>query len=241
MSRLRKPRFFWVYPLALWLFLVARTTESSLRLGVVLVLLGETLRLWANGYVGHMKVNLAGNGRNEPKIGQLITSGPYAYVRHPLYVGTVLIRLGFCTAANNPLLLVGAAIFFLAVYPPKVLQEELILSQECGEAYQAYERAVPRWVPSFRRCAQPHGQWSWEGIWASQEPKTLAWVVVGLIALYFREEGWQEHQFFTSKRWLKHAVLAALLVLLVAGDGIFELVKRIRNRAGTSKPRAGRH
>jgi len=47
-----KPRFAFVYPLAIALVIFAHTTEPSLRWGIVIVALGELLRLWANGYVG---------------------------------------------------------------------------------------------------------------------------------------------------------------------------------------------
>ena len=96
MVRLRKARFLFVYPLAGWLFWTARTSEASLRLGVALALSGEALRLWANGYVGHRKVNATARGPQDPKIGRLITAGPYAFVRNPLYVGSFLIGLGVC-------------------------------------------------------------------------------------------------------------------------------------------------
>ena len=52
--KLNKARFFWVYPLAVWLFLTARTTEASLRLGIDLIVIGEAIRLWSNAYVGHV-------------------------------------------------------------------------------------------------------------------------------------------------------------------------------------------
>ena len=83
--KLRKPRFLLVYLLAAWIFLVAYTTKLSLRVGIVFVLFGELMRLWANGYVGHRKVNWTNHEQGQPKIGHLVTAGPYALIRHPLY------------------------------------------------------------------------------------------------------------------------------------------------------------
>lgn len=228
MKLFRKARFFWVYPIVGVLFLTAVPSELSLRLGVVFVLLGESVRLWADGYVGHVKVNSTEHWRNDPKIGRLVTAGPYAYVRHPLYVGTFLIGVGFCVVAKSLLLAVAALVFFLLVYDRKAAQEERTILGEWGEAYAAYQRAIPRWLPRFRPYPHRDGQWSWAGIRASKEWKTLLWVIVLLLGLYFWEEWLQEHELFTQGKWLKHASLLALLVALVVSDGMIELVRRWR-------------
>ena len=226
MHAFRKPRFLWVYPLAVLLVTTAHATERSLRVGILLALLGETLRCWANGYVGHVKVNWTQTWRHDPPIGRLITAGPYAYVRHPLYLGTFLIGLGFCMTAQRLSVALGALAFFLIVYPRKAQAEEAILLHERGAAYQDYQRAVPRWLPAVRRYPDRQGQWSWRGIRASRELKTLAWVVVGLLAIYFREAYWQERALFTSKTWLKHTLLLVVCALLIVTDGIVELIRR---------------
>ena len=101
MALFRKARFFWIYPLAIWLFVTANTSERSLLAGSLVVLLGEALRLWANGYVGHVKVNWTQKWRRDPKVGYLVTGGPYAHVRHQHYVGTFIIGIGFCVAVRS--------------------------------------------------------------------------------------------------------------------------------------------
>ena len=158
LKRLSKPRFLLVYPLAAWLFIAAVTSERSFRLGIVLVALGETLRLWANGYVGHVKVNRTQTARGDAKIGRLITAGPYAFVRHPLYLGTFLIGLGFCLAVKNLWLSLVALIFFLVVYGVKMRKEERLLLEECGPSYARYLAAVPQWLPIGARYADRQGQ-----------------------------------------------------------------------------------
>lgn len=229
MSLLRKPRFFWIYPLAIWLFATASISEPSLRLGVAIALLGEAVRLWANGYVGHVKVNWTDNA--EPKKGTLITAGPYAYVRNPLYVGTFLVGLGFCVVVRNVWLAAGGIVLFIMLYRRKAIRETELILGEWGDAYAAYQRAVPAWFPSLRRYPDRQGQWSWKGIAASKEPKTLIWVIVGLIALYFREELWQEQGPFAADNLLKHVALAVVLVSLMVTDGILELRRRAKRRA----------
>ena len=226
--KLNRARFFWVYPLAVWLFLTARTTELSLRLGLVFIILGEAIRLWSNAYVGHVKVNWTQKERGDPKEGHLVTAGPYAYVRNPLYVGSFVIGAGLCLAVRNPLLAVGALGFFVWSYRRKVLGEEAVILDEWGQEYEAYRRGVPRWIPTLRPypAASRYGQASWQGIVASKEFKTAIWVSVCVIALYFREEFLIERELFAGKNFTRHLVLAVVMAGLMATDIIFELVKR---------------
>ncbi len=226
-----KPRFLLVYPLVAWLVLVANTTEFQLRVGISLALLGVLLRIWANGYVGHVKVNRTQQWRGDAKIGRLITAGPYAFVRHPLYLGSFLIGAGFCVIVGDLWFSLAALAFFLIVYRRKMAEEERLLFGELGDEVATYQRMVPRWLPTGRRYPYRSGQWSWQGIRASKELKTVVWVVVLLILLYFREEFWQEHEFFAHSKWWYHATLLGITAVLIAADGAFELLKRRAKRA----------
>ncbi|MBI4355761.1 MAG: isoprenylcysteine carboxylmethyltransferase family protein [Candidatus Omnitrophica bacterium] len=225
-----KPRFLMVYPLLLLVFLTARTTETRLSVGVGLALLGLLIRLWANGYVGHVKVNWTEPQRGEAKIGRLITAGPYAHVRHPLYLGTLLIGLSLWVIVGRFWLGVVGITLFLIIYRRKMDEEDVTLQREGGEAFGQYQRTVPRWLPTGRRATQPSGQWSWQGIVASKEPKTVAWVLVLLILLYFRKELLQERRLMWGEHALTHAVLLGLMTCLILADGAYELVRRLRRR-----------
>ena len=226
MKRLKKARFILVYPIIIGLFLTARTTKWSLVIGIVVVALGEALRLWANSYVGHQKVNQTQRG-NE-KIGQLITAGPYAYVRHPLYLGTFLLGLGFCIIVENRWLGLLALLFFLVVYQRKMREEDAVILNEWGETFARYRKAVLAWIPTGRRYAERQGKSSWAGIVASKELKTLAWVIVVVILFYFREELIQRHQSFQARHPLKHFILLGVAVALALGDIVYTLLDRRR-------------
>ncbi len=229
--KLRKPRFVLIYPFVPLLFLIASTTEFRFRLGIAVVFLGELIRLWANGYVGHVKVNISSPERQGRKIGRLITGGPYAYVRHPLYFGSFLIGLGVCVVAGRLWIAVLALGLLFIVYRQKIRHEEVLLLNEWGEEYERYRRAIPTYVPTWRRYPSAHGRWSWQGIAASKELKTVVWVFAISVLLYFREELVQEHELFASNKWVKHTALAIVLVVLVASDGLSELTRRLRARA----------
>lgn len=229
----RKLRFFFVYPLLAWVLLAARTTERSLHVGIGLVILGEWLRFWANGYVGHVKVNWTQKWRGDAKIGSLVTAGPYAFVRHPLYLGTFLIGAGFCVIADRLVVSLAALGFFLIVYRRKMSQEERLLRDEAGSPYLVYEAAVPRWLPTWQRYPNREGRWSWQGIAASREWKTLIWVIVVIVALYFREELMQQGEVFSPNDWMKHVLLLVTAAVLMLTDGMSELLAR---RKRTSHP-----
>jgi len=236
MRWIRKPRFLLVYPLAAWLVWAARTTEWSLRAGLLLALIGEAIRLWADGYVGHLKVNVSDAAKSGGKIGHLITGGPYAYVRHPLYVGTLLIGLGFCVAVQNAWAALGALLLFATVYRRKALEEEAVIRAEWNEEHEAYCRDVPRWLPRLRPYSRPYGRWSWAGLKASKEPKTLVWILVCFLLLYLREELWQERDAWAGPHHLKFLIVLGCLVFLIASDGLFELWLRQRPRSTTPTP-----
>ena len=239
MKWIRKPRFLLVYPLVAVIFLVARTTERQLLLGLPIVLLGEFIRLWADGYVGHVKVNRTQHQRGDAKIGQLITAGPYAYVRHPLYLGTFIIGLGFCIIVGNLWVGLAALTFFLLIYQWRMTKEEEILKYEWGEVFARYRRSVPRWLPSGRRYDQPNGQWSWQGIAASRELKTLIWVIVVAVLLYLRQEVFQEHEFLVGANRVKHLILLVLMAVLIATDVGYELKRRWAKRLQPSGVASG--
>ena len=230
-KRLTKPRFLFVYPLVVWLFLVAKTTERQLHVGLLLMVCGEALRLWANGYVGRVKVNLTQRWRGDAKIGQLVTAGPYAYVRHPLYLGTFLIGAGFCVMVGNIWFSLAAVSLFLITYGNKMAEEDEMLEHEWGETFVAYRHAVSQWLPWRRPYRQPNGQWSWQGILASRELKTVVWVSVAVILLYFREELIQQRESFLAEdHVLKHGLLIALLASLILADAIVEIRRRWKRR-----------
>ncbi len=226
---IRKPRFIWVYPLGAWLFLTARTTDRRFLIGACVALLGEAVRCWANGHVGHQKVNQT-DGARSAKIGRLVTAGPYAFIRHPLYFGSLLIGAGFCILVGNPWLAAAALSMFVTVYRPKMAEEEATLRHEWGEQFLRYQRAVPRWVPTGRRYPGPGGRWSWRGIVVSKEWKTCLWLAVCLIVMYLRKEWWQDGELLSGPQAGQQIVLLAVLILLVSADGSEWVAKRLSRR-----------
>ena len=107
--------------------------------GVLVLLIGELMRIWAVGYAG---------GRTRTRFMSdsqvLVTSGPYAYSRNPLYLGNFLISAGICIIANVWWLMIVVPVAFFLQYLPIILSEENHLRQQCGEVYEDYLKVVPR-------------------------------------------------------------------------------------------------
>jgi protein-S-isoprenylcysteine O-methyltransferase Ste14 len=113
--------------------LFARPRPGTLIAGAIISLLGLATRAWS---AGHIRKNDA-----------LATSGPYAYTRNPLYLGSFLLGLGFTIAsARWPLALLFVAIF-LGIYFPVMRVEASTLVELFGESYRLYAREVPLFVP----------------------------------------------------------------------------------------------
>lgn len=214
----KKTRFAIAYPLFALIVLFARTNERSMHLGFAIILVGEALRIWANGYIGTRKVNTR-SGEN--RIGALVTAGPYGFVRHPLYLGTFLIAAGICVTAANPWIAVVLMGTLLTVYRKKMTQEDDLLAAECGDEHARYRRQVPLWFPNGRRFSDRSGKWSFDGIVASKEWTTLLWLAALYGGLYLREEWFEEGEFFAAGEpgeWTKHLLVIAAILLVITID-----------------------
>ena len=144
------PTFFFKYrsytPIALVIVLLYQANPEWrwIIVGLAFVLAGESIRFWA--------VLHAGGATRTRKVGasKLVTTGPYAYVRNPLYVGNYLIYIGMIFIAGGPWmwgLLVVALGFFAWQYSNIITLEEETLQNLFGDEYSEYKANVPRIIP----------------------------------------------------------------------------------------------
>ena len=139
-------------PFILVLVFFSRPAPLPVVLGSLLTVLGESLRIWAVGYAGgSTRTRTLGAARD------LVTTGPYAHVRNPLYLGNLILCLGVCVVANVYWMIAVLAIGFLIQYTPIIRSEETYLMDVCGDRYRAYCAAVPRLIPHPRPCGEPSG------------------------------------------------------------------------------------
>lgn len=127
--------------------LVASPTPRTMLESLALVIPGLWLRAYASGYV--------------KKNAELTTTGPYAYTRNPLYLGSMLIAFGFAGAAGSWVIALVLAVLFAAIYVPTIRSEEEFLQERFPE-FERYAQAVPRLIPRLggARLGGPGGGFS---------------------------------------------------------------------------------
>jgi len=113
----------------------SRPRPITLALGGSISLLGLAIRAWA---AGHIRKNQA-----------LAVSGPYAYTRNPLYLGSFVLGLGFTIGAGRWILGILFAALFLGIYLPVMRVESRTLAELFGASYQQYALQVPLFFPRF--------------------------------------------------------------------------------------------
>jgi protein-S-isoprenylcysteine O-methyltransferase Ste14 len=175
-------------PLALLLLAVpARSSFSAgaLLAGLVIASAGEALRLWGVHHIGVI------SRTRSDRTGPLVDTGPFAFVRNPLYLGNIALWAGFAVAARlywlAPIVVVILAIEYHAI----VRWEEQLLLARLGEPYRDYMQRVPRWLPfraPVRRSASAAGdaRFSWRDTLYS-ERGTLIAVAVACVLLYLKD------------------------------------------------------
>jgi protein-S-isoprenylcysteine O-methyltransferase Ste14 len=173
-------------PLALALLLIpaAPPRAGVLVLGLALVASGELLRLWAVRHIG-----VVSRTRSQ-RTGPLVSSGPFAYVRNPLYIGNVALWVGFAFSAGLAWLAPLVVLALGAGYHAIVRWEESLLEARLGRDYRSYADRVPRWIPSFGRPnvreADNHPvQFSWRQTFFSERGTLLA-IAAGCVLLWVK-------------------------------------------------------
>jgi protein-S-isoprenylcysteine O-methyltransferase Ste14 len=123
--------------------LFARPRPATLLAGAIVSLIGLAIRAWGSG---HLRKNDV-----------LATSGPYAFTRNPLYLGSFIMGLGFTIASGRWWLGILFVALFLGIYLPVMRVESGTLGQLFGESYAEYAAAVPLFAPRLTpyRSEQP--------------------------------------------------------------------------------------
>ena len=121
-------------------------TLLSWIIGGAVSLTGELLRIWGVAYAGSIT-----RTTTSVKANNLVTSGPFAHVRNPLYIGNILIYLGFgiISLALFPYLQIFALVWFVFQYVLIIKIEEEFLMSKFGEVYTDYKNKVPRIIPNL--------------------------------------------------------------------------------------------
>jgi len=101
--------------------------------GLVIAILGQVFRIYAAGFIHKNR--------------QLACNGPYALVRHPLYLGNVLILTGFALASANVYVWIGVALFFLVWYPSAIAYEDSKLERIFEDEWRDWSKHIHALIP----------------------------------------------------------------------------------------------
>ena len=139
---------------------LAVPTPGTLMLGAIVSVTGELIRLWA---AGHLE-----------KSREVTRSGPYRYTRHPLYLGSSLIGIGFAITANHIAVTAIVVAYLLLTLTAAVRSEEAHLREKFGDAYDAYVE---------KRSAPMDRSFSWRRAIHNREHHTIAGLAAALALL----------------------------------------------------------
>ena len=105
-------------------------------------LAGIALAIWAVLTLSRAKTTVMPHGRADV----LVTSGPYARLRNPIYLGEVFVLLGLAELTKNIWFVAAAAVFALTITGLQILPEERHLEARFGDAFRAYKSRTRRWI-----------------------------------------------------------------------------------------------
>lgn len=158
---------------AILLILFAKPNLPGIIIGLILILGGEVIRIWA---AGHLQKNEV-----------LTVSGPYSYVKNPLYIGTILITTGFCILADNIYLLAASTLMFCFHYIPyKKRVEGERLRKLFGEQFEDYDQKVPDYIPRIVPYSKEKVHWRLRNFIENSEEGILLIIIFGILLILSR-------------------------------------------------------
>lgn len=160
LARIRVSLGFVVAASAFWL---ATPTPATIAVGSGIAVLGEALRIWA---AGHLE-----------KSREVTSSGPYRFTRHPLYLGSSLLGIGFAVASGHALVAAIVLAYLALTLTAAMRAEEAHLREKFGGAYDAY--ATRQAAPMTRRFSLARAVYN-------REHHTLAGIVTAIGLLTFK-------------------------------------------------------
>jgi protein-S-isoprenylcysteine O-methyltransferase Ste14 len=185
--------------------------------GLLMVSIGQGLRILTIGLVYIVR----GGRKRRIYAKKLVTDGLFSHCRNPLYVGNILIVIGFLFISANVTGLIVGSLAFLAIYRLIVHSEESFLRATFAEAYTAYCANVPRWTPRFKGLQETinNYEFDWPAV-AVKEYGTIftsLMISLGLIA-------WK--LYLANKLVDYQSLITGFAILVVAAYGIVRYLKK---------------
>lgn len=149
-------------------------TRTGVLVGLVLIVLGEGWRLWGVATAGTV------TRRRSRNVQKLVTHGPFALSRNPLYNGNLMLWLGFVAISGVWWFIPVAFVLFAVEYYFIVRYEEGVLESIFGEEYLAFKRRTPRWIP-LGPSGPVAGEFFWAEAWKSEISTFMQYIALAVV------------------------------------------------------------
>ena len=156
---------------AFFLLILTQLEEHWFFPGLIVAILGQMLQVWCMSTIKTQK--------------KLTVTGPYMFVRNPMYLGRFFLILGVLVMTGNPWILIPFTVAYYLYMVNRVRREEKVLAELFGEDYEAFRRDVRPYLPGFKRF-DPRKLWSFnrESIHQNNVMTNIFLPIVGYIVLY---------------------------------------------------------
>lgn len=160
--------------LALICLYFAKPTRGFFIAGIPILMLGEIIRVWASGHI--------------LKSSSLTVSGPYSYLRHPLYIGSLIIGIGFTLISKSIIMVICLIIYFLLFYPITIIKEEKILQEKFKDSFVTYKNSVAAFFAKKISWYLPgkYAQFKFSLFLLNREYRLIITIILALILLYLK-------------------------------------------------------
>ena len=173
-------RSFTPLPIIIFLLYVATPTVLSATLGMLVIVLGELIRIYSVAFIGRISRTRKGSLGNE-----LVNTGPFKIVRNPLYVGNFLIANGLAIFSGQLSVVLLCSLAFMVQYSFIVSFEERLLLDKFGQQFEDYRRETPAWLPK-KLPTLANMEWPSEfSMSLESEKRTLTSILILLLALAY--------------------------------------------------------
>jgi protein-S-isoprenylcysteine O-methyltransferase Ste14 len=193
----------------------------ALVLSVLITGLGQTIRVLT---IGLRYIKRGGRG-GKVYANDLVTEGIYGHVRNPMYVGNVLICLGVAIASNSLIVTAAAVPLAAFAYAAIVAAEEKYLREKFGEAFEAYCRDVPAWVPHLRGLGDTLSgmTFNWRRVVLKEFGTPFGWIsAIGALTLL---NLWRSGSFEANT-----ALVDTIVAVMVIATALWALVLTLKSR-----------
>ena len=185
------------------LLLCSHMNDRSFQWGAVLMVIGEMIRFWALGFM-------------EKKGQKLAMSGPYAFVRNPLYVGNFFLGLGVTVIVWNWIVLVLFLVGFLGIYAGTIRGEEKHLQEMFGQTFVDYCKNVPAFLPRLSPYDAPSKDaFLWSRITKHHEYITVMGIALILILIRLYSKIFLAKESVADEKYLIAAGVIVVLALIL--------------------------